>query len=137
MKISKTATKVTKDNKIVTLGLKPTYPATGFGYIECENKAYLEKENHEVFPVKGFREKPDEKTAKDFIEKGSFFWNSGMFIFKIETMINAFEKHMPELWDGISKIKSDLSNLEEVFPSLPSESIDYGVMEKVKEQVNI
>ena len=131
------AEKVALTGKIVTLGIKPNYPATGFGYIECLSEQVDTANDLTAFKVKGFREKPDEKTAEEFIKSGQFFWNSGMFIFQVSTMISAFEKHMPELWQGIQELKNDLSNIAEVYPKLPSQSIDYGIMEKFQEQANI
>jgi mannose-1-phosphate guanylyltransferase/mannose-6-phosphate isomerase len=120
---------------VVTLGIKPEYAATGFGYIEIssEKKDYLE--NLSVHPVKSFREKPDLSTAQKFIDSGSFFWNAGIFVFKVSNMIQLFEKLMPEMWSEILKIKKDLSNLTEVYSALKSVSIDYGIMEKLTDQV--
>ncbi len=135
--VIKLAERCALEGKIVTLGLKPTYPATGFGYIEYSDCELDKSQTHKAFEVKGFREKPSKEVATDFLKKGNFVWNSGMFIFKIEIMAQAFEKFMPELWSGVKKIDPNLSNINDVFPSLPSESIDYGVMEKAKNQVNI
>lgn len=135
--VLKLAQTCAKKNQIVTLGLKPDYPATGFGYIECLSEEFESAGDLKAFIVKGFREKPDEKTAREFIEKGNFFWNSGMFVFKVQTMISAFETLMPDLWQSLSKLDDLFSNIDEVFPRLSSQSIDYGVMEKFKNQVNI
>ena len=131
------AKKCALDDQIVTIGLKPTYPATGFGYVECQSEVYKVENSLRAFKVKGFKEKPNEKIAEDYIKAGNFFWNSGMFVFKVQTMVAAFEKWMPELWAELSELKPDLSNISEVYPKLPSESIDYGVMEKARNQVNI
>lgn len=127
-----------KQGQIVTIGLQPTYPATGFGYIECETKkAFAQGEELSAFTVKGFKEKPDEEKAHQYIQSGNFFWNSGMFVFQISTMIEAMEKFMPEMWQKLLQVKADLSNLSQVYQDLESESIDYGIMEKVSNQVNI
>ena len=123
--------------KIVTLGIKPDHPATGFGYVECESQVIGSHEGLEAFAVKGFREKPNMETAKEFLAAGSFFWNSGMFVFRVSTMIEAFKSLMPELWEGLSKLDHSLENLDTVFPNLPAESIDYGIMERFKNQANI
>lgn len=120
--------------KIATVGIKPAYPATGFGYIECQESVYDAK-NLKAFKVSRFREKPDLKTAKEFVAKNNYFWNAGMFIFKVSVMIDAFKKHMPELWHEIEKIKPDFSNLAEIYESLKPVSVDTGIMEKYEQQV--
>lgn len=118
---------------VITMGITPNYPATGFGYIECEpsqnNNSLLEART-----VLGFREKPDMTTAEKFVREKNFFWNAGMLVFKLSSMIQAFELHMPELWKKINSITSDMSNLTAVYNELSSESIDTGVMEKLKNQ---
>lgn len=121
--------------KIVTVGIKPAYPATGFGYIECEDATFAQEGKLKAQKVSGFREKPDIETAKKFIEKKNYFWNAGIFIFRVDVMIKAFEDLMPVLWKDIKKIKPDLSNLDEVYGAIKSASIDIGIMEKYKEQV--
>ncbi len=123
--------------QVVTIGIKPTYPATGYGYIEVTKDAFLKNGNLSAFKTKGFREKPNEQTAEDFIQAGNFFWNGGMFLFKTETMIKHFKTLMPETWQAVDALKADLSNIKAVYENCPSQSIDYGVMEKLKEQVCI
>jgi mannose-1-phosphate guanylyltransferase/mannose-6-phosphate isomerase len=126
-----------KKKQVATLGLKPTFPATGYGYIEVTEKSFAEQGSLKAFPTKGFREKPNEHTAEDFIKAGNFFWNAGMFIFEIETMIGHFKNLMPETWKVISELKPDLSNLKDVYARCPAQSFDYGIMEKLKDQVCI
>ncbi|HEX4923001.1 MAG TPA: cupin domain-containing protein, partial [Bdellovibrionales bacterium] len=111
------------------------YPATGFGYIEVDERVFEAGGGHSARHVRGFREKPDQKTAEDFLKKGNFFWNAGIFVFKVNTMIAAFKEHMPGLWEGLQALKPDLSNFKDVYQGLESKSIDYGIMEKVREQV--
>ncbi len=123
--------------QVVTLGIKPTYPATGYGYIEVAKKTFAEDGKLKAYQTKGFREKPNEQTAEEFIASGHFYWNGGMFIFEVATMIKLLNKHMPEVWSIIQTLKSDLSNLAELYARCPSQSIDYGIMEKLKEQVCI
>ena len=122
-----------KKGMVATLGIKPTFPSTGYGYIEVSKDKFL----GEARPTVGFREKPDLKTAESFIASGNYFWNAGMFIFEVATMIKHLQNLMPETWAAISALKADLSNLKEVYSNCPSQSIDYGVMEKLKEQVCI
>ena len=103
-----------KTDNIVTMGVKPTYPATGFGYIKVGKPA------GRVFFAEKFVEKPEEKTAKRYLRSGKYVWNAGMFVWKVATMKSALLKHAPYLLD----IK--LSD----YQKLPKISFDYAVMEK-------
>ncbi len=124
--------------QVVTLGLKPHYPATGFGYIEVTNDVFAEgKLDIKAHPTKGFREKPNKATAQEFLEQGRFYWNAGMFFFKVSKMIEHFQEHLPELWKQVESIKADFSNVGEVYGELESISIDHGIMEKISDQVCI
>ena len=123
--------------QVVTIGIQPTFPATGYGYIEVDSAKFAEKQNLKAFKTRGFREKPNEQTAEDFIASGNFYWNGGMFLFEVATLIRHLETFMPETWKVINELKSDLSNLAELYARCPSQSIDYGVMEKLKELVCI
>jgi mannose-1-phosphate guanylyltransferase/mannose-1-phosphate guanylyltransferase/mannose-6-phosphate isomerase len=123
--------------QVVTIGIQPTFPATGYGYIEVTPSVFAEKQNLKALKTRGFREKPNEQTAEDFIASGNFYWNGGMFLFEVATMIRHLETFMPEVWKVIDELKTDLSNLSELYARCPSQSIDYGVMEKLKEQVCI
>lgn len=120
-----------RENKIVTLGLKPTEPATGFGYIQTEKQPYNYKKQVSSYSVLKFHEKPSMEVAKDFLRDGSYFWNAGIFVFPVKMMIELFEKYQPQIWDSLSALKKDLSNLKEIYASLPSISIDYAIMEKL------
>lgn len=131
------AEKVASLNKIVTLGIHPKYPATGYGYIEVTNQELESAEGLKAFQVEGFREKPDEATATEFLKTGKHFWNAGMFLFKVSHMIELFKKHQPDMWERVSTIKPDLSNAKYVYANLEAISLDYAIMEKVKEQVCI
>ncbi len=126
-----------KDGQIVTIGLNPTYAATGFGYVDCQTEAYKESQDLQAFGVKAFKEKPDKKTAESYISKGHYFWNSGMFIFKVKTMVDAFKEHLPEMWATLQELDKDFKNLPTVYKKIVPESIDFGIMEKAKNQVNI
>ncbi|MCB9084601.1 MAG: mannose-1-phosphate guanylyltransferase/mannose-6-phosphate isomerase [Bdellovibrionaceae bacterium] len=120
---------------VTTIGIKPTYPATGYGYIEMDpNTPVIESGSLKAYAAKGFKEKPDLKTAKDYCQSNAYSWNAGMFIFQTKVMIKAFQTHLPDVWETISELKADLSNLEDVYGSLPSVSIDYGIMEKLDRQ---
>ncbi len=120
-----------REGKIVTLGLKPTSPATGYGYIQTEKQPYNYKKQVSSYSVLKFHEKPNETLAKEFLRDGSYYWNAGIFIFPVKLMIELFEKYEPQIWDSLSALKPDFSNLKEVYSSMPSNSIDYAIMEKL------
>jgi mannose-1-phosphate guanylyltransferase/mannose-1-phosphate guanylyltransferase/mannose-6-phosphate isomerase len=120
-----------RENRIVTLGLKPTEPATGYGYIQTEKQPYNYKKQVSSYAVLKFHEKPNLTLAKEFLRDGSYYWNAGIFIFPVQVMIEHFEKYQPQIWDALSVLKKDLSNLKEIYANLPSNSIDYAIMEKL------
>ncbi|MCB0355699.1 MAG: mannose-1-phosphate guanylyltransferase/mannose-6-phosphate isomerase [Bdellovibrionales bacterium] len=136
-KIAKKAEQLAEINGVVTFGIEPKYPATGYGYIEVEGGSL--EANSEVlsYKVKQFCEKPDLKKAQEFVDSGRHFWNSGIFIFKVSAMIENFKEYMPELWQKISQIKNDLSNAKTIYANLTAQSIDYGIMEKLENQIHI
>ena len=133
----KLAEKCAGDGHIVTLGIQPDYPATGFGYIETSDDVIAEDKSVTARRALGFREKPDEATAEEFIASGRFFWNAGMFVFKVQTMIDLLKKHQPETWNCFTQLKEDFSNLEEIYNKVAADSIDYAIMEKLEEHVCI
>jgi mannose-1-phosphate guanylyltransferase len=127
-----TALSEAEKGELVTIGIKPTRPETGFGYIRKGGKK-KDSKSENVFLVKEFREKPNLEKAIEFIDSGEFLWNSGLFAFKAERIMESFKDHMPELKKGLEEIqekKFDGGCLEKVFKGLESVSIDYGVMEK-------
>ena len=123
-----------KGPNLATIGITPNYPETGYGYIKFD----AHKKDGEAFAVERFVEKPDLEKAKEYLADGSYLWNSGMFVWKASTVLSCIKEFMPDLSAGLQKIQAavgtaDYDNvLESVFPTLPSESIDYGVMEKAK-----
>ncbi len=123
-----------REKKIVTLGLKPTEAATGYGYIQTEKQPYNYKKQVSAYSVLKFHEKPNHELAQEFLKDGSYFWNAGIFIFPVSLMIEKFEKFQPQIWDSLSLLKKDLSNLKEIYSSLPSISIDYAIMEKLTKE---
>jgi len=120
---------------LVTVGIKPHSPHTGFGYIE-RGESCGRISGREVFRVRSIREKPDMIQAQSFVKSGNFYWNSGMFIWKTSAILDRIERFLPELHKGLVKIKKALvtaheaRTLADVYKKLPSISIDYGVMEK-------
>ncbi len=131
------ASECAQKNQIVTVGIQPDYAATGFGYIECDSADFASNDHLKAKQVKGFREKPDIATAEKFLSAKNYYWNAGMFVFKVSTMIEAFKTFLPEVWQTVSALKEDFSNLKEVYEKMPSISIDYGIMEKAPNQVCI
>ena len=117
---------------LVTLGIKPTHPNTGYGYIQYEPQAMSEN----VFKVKTFTEKPDRELAKTFISSGDFLWNAGIFVWQIKNIIRAFETFLPEMHEVFDAEKdnfntpSERDSIERIYPQCVNISIDYGVMEK-------
>ncbi len=129
------AAKAAEDGYIVTFGIAPTRPATEFGYIEVDSRL-KSGFGHEVFTVKRFREKPTCEQAEEYLKAGNFLWNSGMFIFQVQTFFEEMANHMPDLYEGLMRIGDALGtdNEEGVksdeFNNFESISIDYGVMER-------
>ena len=119
---------------LVTVGITPNYPETGYGYIKYDSTA----KNGESYPVQRFVEKPDLETAKSYLADGSYLWNSGMFVWRVSTILDCFKKYMPSTHDGLLKIKEAVGTpqedtvLEKEFPNLESQSVDYGIMEKAE-----
>ncbi|MGZ3771182.1 MAG: mannose-1-phosphate guanylyltransferase/mannose-6-phosphate isomerase [Bdellovibrio sp.] len=130
-KVVSFAQSVAEENKVVTLGITPSYPETGYGYIQTRAVSLKEKNILKAYSVVKFHEKPDLEKAREFIAQGSFSWNAGIFVFKVSHMVSLFEKHQPELWKHILELKDDGSNLEEVYAKVHSISIDYAIMEKL------
>lgn len=119
-------------NKIVTIGITPTYPATGYGYISRTKKEELE----EVYQVRKFVEKPNLNVATKYLQEGTYLWNSGVFVWKISTILEAFQRHLPTMYEQMQEIADALGTpeekevLERVYPQLESISVDYGILER-------
>lgn len=117
---------------LITLGIKPTYPNSGYGYIQYEPHAVSDN----VYKVKTFTEKPDIELAKTFISSGDFLWNAGIFVGQVKNIIRAFEKHLPEMAEVFEAEKNHFNTkqekkaIERIYPQCVNISIDYGVMEK-------
>jgi mannose-1-phosphate guanylyltransferase len=123
---------VNEQNALVTLGIQPTYPNTGYGYIQHEDQEAVPG----VYKVKTFTEKPNLELAKTFIASGDFLWNSGIFIWKISGILDAFHHYLPEMYELFSSEKeafgtpNEASAIEAIYPQCTSISIDFGIMEK-------
>jgi mannose-1-phosphate guanylyltransferase len=122
----------------VTIGIVPSRPETGYGYIQFLDYESLGNDR-KAYRVKTFAEKPNLDTAKQFLASGDFLWNSGMFIWKASTILKLIEEFLPELHEGLLDIKEVLGKpgydetVQRVYRSIKGISIDYGVMEKTKE----
>ena len=128
---------ITAKNKesLVTIGIKPNRPETGYGYIHHGIDAEIETLSHPVYRVKGFTEKPNLETAARFFESGDYLWNSGIFIWKTSTVLEAFEEHLPEIYSNVETLLDSNFTDEDVrdfYEACPSISIDYGIMEKAE-----
>jgi mannose-1-phosphate guanylyltransferase/mannose-6-phosphate isomerase len=122
--------RVAEQGYLVTFGIKPNRPETAYGYIR--SGLTLENSPEEVFHVERFLEKPDLRTAETFIASGNYYWNSGIFIWKISHIMKEIENHLPWLYKGLKKISElkDSKAFDEIYSSFENISIDYGVMEK-------
>ncbi len=125
--IVNTAMDFAAQGNICTLGIRASYPATSYGYIELEK--HVEEKSFQR--VVRFVEKPRREIAVSFLASQKFLWNAGIFIFSARAMKEAFETYAPDIWDVVKEIKKDLSNLQEVFPKTNEISVDYALMEKL------
>ena len=123
---------VKKHNAFITLGINPTYPNTGYGYIQYEQHSVSDN----VYKVKTFTEKPNLELAKTFIASGEFLWNAGILVWQVKNIIIAFEKYLPEVYDLFNSQKEKFNTsdeeaaLQEIYPFSTNISIDFGIMEK-------
>jgi mannose-1-phosphate guanylyltransferase len=130
--IRKSSDHAAGQDKLITVGIPPTRPETGYGYIQYHTeKSFIKK-------VKTFTEKPELSLAKKFLESGDFVWNSGIFIWGVRAIVDAFHEYLPEMSEVFDEIKSKLNTREEkeaiqiAYPQCKSISIDYGIMEKAQ-----
>ena len=129
---------VAESDAIVTLGMKPTRPETGYGYIQA-NLSLPSSRNKELFAVDCFREKPDLQTAREYVAQDNFYWNSGLFVWNISTIVNALRVYEPSIAAVFEGIFADLGTereqavIDREFPNCPNISIDYAVLEKAED----
>ena len=123
---------------IVTLGMKPSRPETGYGYIQAD-LSNSSLRNKQIYRVDTFREKPDLATAKEYIKKNNFFWNAGIFIWNVSTIVNAFRVYQPKLNKIFEQMlpvygtPQEQEAINEQFPKCENISVDYAIMEKAEE----
>lgn len=126
----KTAITASKQNYLCTFGIKPNYPATGYGYIQAGGNIF---ENTKK--IDRFKEKPDLKTAESFLAEGNFYWNSGIFLWSLKSIYNAFEKHFYTAFLAINNLVSAFKNnisIEQIYDEIEKKPIDIGIMEKAE-----
>lgn len=134
----RTAFEVAKNNYLVTLGIAPTFPSTGYGYIQ-QGESLDGDYKYPVYRVKRFKEKPDQDTAQQLLRSGDHSWNSGMFIWRADAILTEIEKQMPDLFKAVKEISSVWDTprqddvLRECWKDLKSQTIDYGIMEKAEQ----
>jgi mannose-1-phosphate guanylyltransferase len=135
-----------EEGYLITLGIRPERPETGYGYIQY-GEVIVTINNKRIFKVERFIEKPKKEMAEEFLSSENYLWNSGIFIWKVDTILKMIEIHIPELWQGLMRIDNVISTrrgkdasptdkerdiIGEVYSSIKGISIDYGIMEKAK-----
>ena len=137
-RLLESAATVARRGSIVTLGVVPTRPETGYGYLQTATVLAGEVEGVPYALLERFVEKPDQPTALAYLAAGNFLWNSGIFLFTAETILAEIALHLPELAAGLARIEAEGEGiLEEVYAGLPSISIDHGIMEKTSRPCHV
>lgn len=128
--------KAREPGALVTVGIKPTHPETGYGYIQYDTSDVADDEDARAYPVKTFAEKPDLSTAERFLDAGDFLWNSGMFVWRTDSILKAMRDHLPAvytLFEPLTKsfgTEHERTAIAEAYDNSPKVSIDVGVMER-------
>jgi mannose-1-phosphate guanylyltransferase len=123
---------------LVTLGIQPSFPSTGYGYIQ-QGQALGEFLGHPAYKVVRFKEKPHKSLAVSLLKRGDHVWNSGMFIWRVDRILQEFQEHMPELTEALDRIGKALDGdgkdevIADVWPKINPQTIDYGIMEKASQ----
>ncbi|NBC17623.1 MAG: NTP transferase domain-containing protein [Bacteroidetes bacterium] len=131
------AEKAQEPDALVTIGITPTHPETGYGYIQYDGPSGKE-DTLRAYRVRTFAEKPDVATAERFLDSGDFLWNSGMFIWRADTILNQMQRHLPEAYEAFEPVQqvvgteAEAAAVEQAFRRTPRISIDYGVMERAR-----
>lgn len=129
--------------KLVTMGIEPTYPSTGYGYIKYDREKFIPAGNKTAYEAIEFVEKPNVPKAKTYLDSGNYLWNSGMFVWKTSVILKNFKRFLPRIYRNIEKLEPFIDTPNEkkavgdIYPILQSISIDYGVMERSDEVVVI
>ncbi len=136
-KLEAAAEAAAKKEDLITFGIPPSFPATGYGYIQFSKKNSIKILGEDFYEVKKFKEKPDAEKAKYFLSQGNYYWNSGMFIWHASVFAQKLRLHAPLLYSYWERILDTLKRknsqqIKSIFEEIPSISIDYGLMEKAK-----
>jgi len=132
------AAKAAQDGHLVTLGITPSSPSTGYGYIQ-QGEPIAEVDGMDVFRAVRFAEKPDQQTANEMVESGAYSWNSGMFIWRVDRILEEFQRQMPEFYEQLMVVEAAIGTpdyqaaLDGVWPLVEKETIDYGIMEQAED----
>ncbi|MEG0180811.1 MAG: mannose-1-phosphate guanylyltransferase [Romboutsia sp.] len=139
IKVLNKAIDVAKDNdKLVTIGINPTFPSTGYGYIKFDQNITVGGSAYDVIE---FVEKPNFEVAKGYVESKKYVWNSGMFVWKVSKILEDFKRYLPKVYDRLELLSDNLDTDDEaeaisnIYPTIPSISIDYGIMERSNDVV--
>ncbi len=142
LRILKLAEKVVqkKPGSTVLIGINPTYPETGYGYIKLGSRDIKLGED-EIFKAEKFVEKPDFKKAKEYLSKWDYLWNPAMFVWRVDTLLNLYKKYLPSIYKSLMSIEASLGKknsaevIKEEFEKIKPISIDYGIMEKIQDKM--
>lgn len=143
VRVMKAAIKVATDHEhLITVGISPTYPASGFGYIKIGEELKKVERGLSVFKVDSFTEKPNEATAQAYISTGKYFWNANMYVWSAKVLLAAFEKYMPEMYQQTKPLQTATSKdfhqmLPDIYAQAESISVDYAISEKADNLVLI
>lgn len=121
-----------QEESLVTVGIKPNRPETGYGYIRFDRSGTINNGSHDVYKVKNFTEKPNREKAREFLSSGDYLWNSGMFIWKAETVLQAFQKFQEDIYEQLHHLRGknvSKTDIDNFYHACPSISVDYGIME--------
>ena len=131
----RTAEKITREgDRVMTLGVHPVRPDTGYGYLELGPVLDAESGLRQVLQ---YKEKPDQQTADRFVESGDYLWNAGIFLVRVGRLLELLAEHQPEMARSLEAIEGQPESIAELYPRLPSISIDFGVMEHLEEVVTL
>lgn len=134
--------RVAEEGHLVTLGIEPTFPSTGFGYIK-QGEELNDMEGFSIYRTERFTEKPSPETAFHMVESGDYSWNSGMFMWRVDRIMEELAKQMPDLYDQLAQIGAVMGTpaykptLERIWPQITPQTIDYGIMEGAEDVVVI
>ncbi|MCP2620242.1 sugar phosphate nucleotidyltransferase [Candidatus Aminicenantes bacterium AC-334-K16] len=134
-KLAAAARAAQQTGSLITFGIPPTFPATGYGYIQFKQPALYEIQDESFYQVEMFKEKPDLETAIEFLQAGHYFWNSGMFIWQADVFAQQLAEAAPEMYHFWEKMiealaANNFQKIKEIFQDIPAISIDYALMEK-------